>query len=384
MITRFTLLKVVGFVVLAVLVLGYIAVRYTTLGGDVGARDYYRVTLHLPRTGGLFTGSEVTYRGVPVGKVAAIGLDDGGSGGGSGSPGGVVAELHIDNSAARIPASLTAQVADLSAVGEEYVDLKPSGTAGPYLADGSSITAGADSTPAPVTSMLTSINSLAHSVPLGDLRTVVSEFGQALNGEGGNLQSLLDTSRSFLTTANQALPDDTALIDDSRTVLSTQNQEAAALTDFAHNADLIGAQLNASDTDLRRLITAAPQAADQVTGLLKDIGPDLSVVLGNLLTTSDVALGQQDSLRELLIDLPAVTAAGSTAVTTDATGAHFGMTVTFFNPLPCTEGYQGTVHREGTDTSKPPALNTSAACTAPLSSGQDVRGAAHAPHAGSR
>ncbi len=58
------------------------------------------------------------------------------------------------------------------------------------------------------------------------------------------------------------------------------------------------------------------------------------------------------------------------------------MALTFFSPLPCTAGYGGTVYRNGLDTGPAPALNTSARCAAPASSGVDVRGSAHAPSGG--
>jgi phospholipid/cholesterol/gamma-HCH transport system substrate-binding protein len=53
--------------------------------------------------------------------------------------------------------------------------------------------------------------------------------------------------------------------------------------------------------------------------------------------------------------------------------------LTFFNPLPCTAGYQGTKVRNGLDTAPGPAVNTNARCTSPARSGIDVRGSAHAP-----
>jgi phospholipid/cholesterol/gamma-HCH transport system substrate-binding protein len=63
-------------------------------------------------------------------------------------------------------------------------------------------------------------------------------------------------------------------------------------------------------------------------------------------------------------------------------GANFGIALTFFNPLPCTAGYGGTVNRNGLNLSPAPPLNTKASCTLPASSGVDVRGSAHAPTGG--
>lgn len=372
MLTKATIAKNIAFLLVAVLVLGYLGVRYADLGRYVGLRGYYTVTVELPETGGLFEHSDVTYRGVSVGRVGPITL----------TASGVEAQLRINDSAPRIPQQhLHAVVASLSAVGEQYIDLRPTTDKGPFLHDGSHVDQADASIPAPVTNLLTSVDDLAGSVPLESLRTVVDELGLAFNGQADNLQSLLDTSGQFIQAADTNLPTDTRLMIDGQTVLTTQAEEGDAIKSFADSANQLAAQLDSSDADLRRLITAAPDAATQVSALLRDLGPQLSVVLANLLTTSDVAATRQRGIEEYLVTAPAVVAAGSSAL--DAKGLHFGMAVTFFQPLPCTSGYGGTTYRNGLDTSAPKtAFNTAARCTAPASSGIDVRGSAHAPGGG--
>ncbi|BBA96997.1 putative mce5F Mce family protein [Actinacidiphila reveromycinica] len=371
MLTRATVAKNIAFLIVAVLVIGFVGVRYADLGRYVGLRGYYTVDVQLPETGGLFEHADVTYRGVSVGRVGAIRL----------TGDGVEAELRIDNSAPHIPTRLTAVVASLSAVGEQYIDLQPTTADGPYLHGGSTIAQASTKIPAPVTNLLTSVNDLTKSVPLDALRTDVDELGLAFSGQGDNLQSLLDTSSEFLTAADENLPTDTTLIDDGRTVLHTQADESDAIRNFATSANQLAAQLDDSDTDLRRLIAAAPGAATQVSALLRDVGPNLSVVLANLLTTSDIAVTRQNGIQEFLVKMPAVAAAGASAVKDGK--LDFGMAVTFFSPLPCTSGYGGTTYRNGLDTSPPAtAFNTAARCTAPASSGTDVRGSAHAPGGG--
>jgi phospholipid/cholesterol/gamma-HCH transport system substrate-binding protein len=371
MLTRTTIAKNIAFLLIAVLVLGYIGVRYADLGRYVGLRGYYTVKVELPETGGLFEHANVTYRGVSVGRVGPIRLTDD----------GVEASLRINDSAPDIPDRLQAVVANLSAVGEQYIDLRPSTDNGPYLHDGSRIVRADTQTPAPVTNLLTSVNDLAASVPLDSLRTVVDEFGQAFSGQAGNLQALLDASGRLISAADTNLPGNVQLMTDAQTVLSTQADEGDAIKSFADSARQLAQQLDDSDADLRRLITAAPAAAEQVSALLLDVGPQLSVVLANLLTTSDIAVTRQSGIEEFLVKVPQVVAAGSTAITAD--GANFGMAVTFFAPLPCTSGYGGTTYRNGLDTSTPTtALNTAARCTAPASSGIDVRGSANAPSGG--
>ncbi|WP_039947076.1 MlaD family protein, partial [Streptomyces sp. NRRL S-118] len=121
MLTTATRLKNLAFLLVGVLVLGFVAVRYADLGRYAGLSDHYTVRVRLDATGGLFTHSDVTYRGVSVGRVGPIHLTDD----------GVEAELRIDESAPPIPADLEAVVASLSAVGEQYIDLRPAGSDGP-------------------------------------------------------------------------------------------------------------------------------------------------------------------------------------------------------------------------------------------------------------
>lgn len=89
MLTTATRLKNVAFLVVAVLVLGFVGIRYADLGRYAGLQDHYAVRVQLPHTGGLFTHSDVTYRGVSVGRVGPIELRED----------GVEAELRIKDSA---------------------------------------------------------------------------------------------------------------------------------------------------------------------------------------------------------------------------------------------------------------------------------------------
>ncbi|KPC81254.1 MCE family protein [Streptomyces sp. NRRL S-4] len=371
MITLTTRLKNIAFLIIAVLVLGYLGVRYADLGHYVGLRSYYTVKIQLPQTGGLFTHSNITYRGVSVGRVGPIELTDD----------GVEAELRIENDAPRIPDSLQAVVASLSAVGEQYVDLRPTRQDGPFLENGSVIDQADTTVPAPVTDVLTSVNDLTASVDAEDLRTVVEEFGAAFEGRGDDLEVLLDTSGEFVDAADEALPTTTKLMTDGETVLRTQAEQGEALRGFASGAEELAAELKGSDTDLRRLIATAPGATAEISGLLRDLEPSFGVVVANLLTTSEVAVTRQRGLEELLVKVPAVAAAGASIIDEDG-DARFGMSVTFFEPLPCTAGYGATTYRPGKDLSAAPAVNTGARCVSPTGSGINVRGSANAPAGG--
>lgn len=370
MLTRTTRIQLVVFAVIGILVIGYTAVRYADLGRLVGLRGYYTVQLELANAGGIYPQADVTYRGVSVGRVGAVRL----------TSTGVEADLNINDSAPPIPADLRADVADLSAVGEQYVNLRPATSSGPYLAQGSVIPQRDTTLPLPVTSLLTSVNELATSVPLGELRTVLNNLATGFLDSGTSLQDLIDGQSQFVRAAGAALPQTDTLIQDGQTVLETQNAEAAAFRSFAASSRLFAGQLVSSDADLRRLFANGAPAAAQVAGLITDNTPTLGALIANLLTTSQITLTRGAALEETFSALPAAIAAGSTVITTK--GARFGVALTFFNPLPCTAGYQGTKIRNGLDTSPGPPLNTNARCTSPPSSGIDVRGSANTPSPG--
>jgi phospholipid/cholesterol/gamma-HCH transport system substrate-binding protein len=370
MLTLGTKIKLVAFAVLAVVVLGFTAVRYANLGRYIGLTGYYTVKMNLPNAGGLFSNADVTYRGVSVGRVGVMNL----------TSNGIVVDLNLSNAAPKIPSSgLQATVADLSAVGEEYVNLRPQSNSGPYLTSGSVIPQRNAQLPPPITNVLGSVNSLVTSVPQQNLRVLVAELGNAFQGQGPNLQVLLDTSSTLNQAALQDIPQTSKLIADGQTVLATQAADSSAIQAFGTGARLLAGQLVSSDADLRRLIANTPQAALQVSALLRDNNFGLSSVIANLLTASDVTLTRQSAVQEMLSALPAAIAAGSTVI--NSHGANFGLALTFFTPIPCTTGY-GTGYRNGLDTSPGPPLNTSASCALPASSGVDVRGSANAPSGG--
>ena len=369
MLTLLTRTKVAVFVVLAVVVLAYTGIRYANVGRFFGVPGYYVVKVDLAQAGGLYTDAGVTYRGVTVGRVGSLSL--------TGS--GVRADLDIDNSAPKIPADTQAVVADLSAVGEQYLDLRPATSSGPYLTAGDMISEADTQVPPPVTGLLTNVDALARSLPTASLQTVLNELYQGFNGQGQDLQKLLDDFSDYTRAANANITPTSELISEGQQVLATQQEDSGDIESFASSIDLLARQLQSSDPDLRALIAAAPKAAEQVSELLNENDPDLGLTLANLLTTSQLADSRQPALEELLSALPAVAAIGDTVVTND--GANFGLTLTFFNPLPCTNGYQGTTIRNGTDT-KPGTLNVNAACDSPASTGIDVRGSAHAPSGG--
>ncbi|MGH3444927.1 MAG: MlaD family protein, partial [Nocardioidaceae bacterium] len=153
MITRRTKIQILVFVLITLVGVAYVGARYARLDRLLVDTSYH-VVAHFPESGGIFTGAEVSYRGVAVGQVSAMRL----------THKGVDVVLNIQNDSKPIPSDSKAVVADRSAVGEQYVDLQPQTDHGPYLSDGSAIPMDRTETPISTTRLLTDIDTTVNSV----------------------------------------------------------------------------------------------------------------------------------------------------------------------------------------------------------------------------
>ena len=376
--SRLVRFQLIAFAIVALLGIVYVGARYVRIDNLLGFGQY-TVTVQMADSGGLYPDAEVTYRGVPVGRVGSLQLTDD----------GILVEAKLDNGGPQIPASAKAVVANRSAIGEQYLDFQPDTDQGPFLEDGSVIVEANTATPIPIEETLASIDTFARSVPLDDLRTTVVELGTAFDGKGDDLQVLLDSLNSFTETGIEHLPQTLALIRDGRVVLDTQAEQADAIRAFSVGLDQVTAQLQASDPDIRTLIGTGTDASDQLGQLITDAGPALTTDLTNLNLTFAALAPKSFNLQPLLQLLPGLSIGGSSTAPGDGT-THFGLVLETNNPPACTIGYESTyamlaeLKRQNPnfdDTVDDVPFNTNAGCKVPQGNPTSVRGGARAIYA---
>ncbi|MGX1887487.1 MCE family protein [Streptomyces sp. NPDC055287] len=368
MITRMVRLQLLAFAIVTALGVSYVGVQYTGLVDRVLDRGY-TVRAEFADSGGIYSGAEVTYRGVPVGRVGDLRLT---------GAGGVSVGLDLEDSP-RIPADSLAVVANRSAVGEQYVDLQPRSGDGPGLRDGGTIPLRNTRVPVPTTELILSLDRLVTSVDKKDLRITVDELGRAFAGTGPHLSRLVDSGNALTESASASLPQTIALIEDSRKVLKTQADQGSSITSFSRDLASLTGQLKSSDGDIRALMDSGTTASRQVDMLLKDNRTHLPVLLGNLISGGQVTQARLPGVEQMLVTFPVVVAGSYTVIPGDGT-THFGMVTNADEPPPCRQGYD-TRRRDPADTSDRPA-NTAARCTAPRGGDTSVRGAQNAPGTG--
>jgi phospholipid/cholesterol/gamma-HCH transport system substrate-binding protein len=369
-ITSRTKKQLLVFVLITLVGVSYVGARYARLD-RLFYDSAYQVHTQFAQSGGIFTGAEVTYRGVRVGQVSDMKL----------TRDGVDVVLSIDKGEDQIPSDTLALVGNKSAVGEQYVDLEPRADKGPYLRDGSVIEVGDTAVPKSTTEVLTSVDEFVNSVPQDTLRTVVSELGAGFHGSGDDLARIIDTSDEFIEAANQNFDVTTALIRDSNTVLRTQSEKGSAIRSFARDLALFSGVVADHDPALRALIDNGSATANELRTFLEQNQVDLGGLINNLVTTGEVVVKHLDGVRQILVLYPYEVAAGYTvsAKTGNVYNARFGL---IFNPEPavCEKGYDPKEWRSPLERGDKP-MDEDARCTEPAST-TNARGAQNAPRTG--
>lgn len=370
MITHATKVRLLIFVVLTLVGIAYVGARYAQVDRLVVDRSY-EVTVDLATSGGIFVGADVSYRGVSVGRVSDLEL----------GASGVDATLAIEDDYDEIPEDLTAVVANKSAVGEQYVDLQPNTDAEPYLVDGSAIEQSDTKTPISTQTFLADVSGFVGSVNAKDLRTVVHELGVGFDGTGHDLSKIIDTSNSFIETADQNFGVTARLIRYGATVLDGQIASGSSIRSFSRDLADFSQALRDSDADLRTVLDDTPQTVEQIGALLAENRKAFGRLLANLTNVNRVATAHLPGLRGVFVLAPYAVENGYSVLSKNPrTGKYeirLGLAVSP-DPHYCRKGYVS--HPKKLPKPDEPATGPldMAVCKEPASSGLNVRGVQNA------
>ncbi len=346
---RGTKIRIAAFLVLSAVGIVYITASYLGFIDRVLGRG---ITVHatLPTSGGLYEGSEVTYRGVKIGKVSKM----------TATRDGVTLDLALKEGT-ELPKDSPMYVHNLSAVGEQYLDFEPPDDKGPYVEAGDTLAGSADSMPVDEGELLIELNSFVSSVDKQNLQVLVRELGTMFQNTGESLQVLLDNGSTFIHEASAHTAETRALLDDGLTVLQTQEGEGENIRAFSSDLAKITESLKDSDADLRTTLSDTPATARELDKLLIDLEPTLPVLLANATSVSQIGLTHVAGLEQLLVVFPRVIAGGFTGTTPDGYGH---VNLQYDNSVgPCTKGYKPTNQwRPPSDLSDGPIFQ--AKCTA--------------------
>jgi phospholipid/cholesterol/gamma-HCH transport system substrate-binding protein len=317
--------RLIAFAVLSAVGIVYIAASYLGLVDRALGRGI-TVQATLPTSGGLFEGSEVTYRGVKIGKVSRM----------TPTEEGVTLELKLEDET-RLPVDSPMYVHNLSAVGEQYLDFEPPDDDGPYAENGTTLKGSLESLPVDEADLLVELDSFVSSVDKENLQTLIAELGAMFKDTGVPIQQLLDGGGQFVDEASAHTEETIRLLETGLTVLRTQRAEGENIRSFSRDLRLLTGSLRRADPDLRSTLQGTPGAAREVQALLEDLEPTLPALLGSAVSVNQVVVSHLAGLEQLLVTFPRTIAGGFTG--TDAQG-YGHVSLQFDQTPPCTAGYK--------------------------------------------
>ena len=293
MITTTTKIQLVIFAIVTVLGAAFVGGRYAKIDRLVIDRTY-PVKVDFEKSGGIYAGAEVTYRGLPIGKVKSLEF----------KPDGVLATLDIEKKAPKIPSDTLAVVANKSAIGEQYVDLQPRTASGPYLDANSVISSENTKVPLDTTTLLLDVGKLTSSVDVKSLQTLVNEVGIAFAGYGEDLGVIIDTFGEFMQAADENFPATQALIRGSSTVLKTLVDKRGQFTSFTEDLTKLTDTLVDEEDSIEKLLTTGPKAEKLIGAVIRENTDDFASALDSLAAVTGVFDKRWKSIEMISILLP--------------------------------------------------------------------------------
>ena len=325
MLTRFIRMQLIVFAVLTVTALVALGWYYLRIPSQLGVGQY-RLVAELPASGGLYRTSNVTYRGIQIGRVTKV----------EPTKNGVRATLTID-SRYKIPIDASANVHSVSAIGEQYLDLVSTGNPGKFFEPGQTITRG--TVPSEIGPALDAANRGLSVLPKRKIASLLDETAQAVGGLGPALQRLVDSTQSIVGDFQANISDVNDIIENSAPIIDSQVDSGDSIERWSHNLDVLTAQAAQNDQHVQSILTKAAPTADQVNEVFGDVRESLPQTLANLEIVADMLKRYNKGLEQLMVFLPEIAAVGQTLVASAPGSVLMGFNLSINNPPPCMTGF---------------------------------------------
>jgi phospholipid/cholesterol/gamma-HCH transport system substrate-binding protein len=366
MLTRFIRIQLGVFAALTVAALVALGWYYLRIPSLLGVGQY-QLTVELPASGGLYRTSNVTYRGIQIGRVTKV----------EPTKNGVKATLSI-GSRYKIPVDASANVHSVSAIGEQYLDLVSTGNPGRFFSPGQTITKG--TVPSEIGPALDAANRGLSALPKAKIASLLNETAQAVGGLGPALQRLVDSTQSIVGDFQANISDVNDIVENSAPILDSQVDSGDSIERWSHNLNVLIAQAAQNDQRVQSILSKAAPTADQVNQVFSDVRDSLPQTVANLEIVADMLKRYNKGLEQLLVFLPEISSVAQTAVASTPGSVLLDFNLSINNPPPCLTGFlPASQWRAPADTSMAP-LPAGTYCKIPQDTPANVvRGARNYP-----
>jgi phospholipid/cholesterol/gamma-HCH transport system substrate-binding protein len=261
-ITRRLIVNLIAFFLVSFALVGYGVVNL--LGNPLESPT--KLTTEFPNASGLYSGFEVELNGVPVGTVTSTAL----------TTTGTKVTMSIDPGTG-VPDDVQSSVQIANDLGEQVVNLVPTRAGyAPDLQSGATVPAAPNQIPADVGAVVASATRLLQAIPANNLNKLIGELATALQGNAGNLRTIINAGTTF-----------------SKEFVAYQQQFTELLANAPPTLDAVTAVAPQLRADLANTAALVQVLADQKTGLHTVLteGSTAFAEVDNLVTTQSANLG---------------------------------------------------------------------------------------------
>ncbi len=287
MLTRFIRNQLIVFAALTLAAMIALGWFYLRIPSQLGVGQYQLIA-ELPASGGLYRTSNVTYRGIQIGRVIKV----------EPTAHGVRATLSID-SRYQIPVDASANVHSVSAIGEQYVDLVSAADPGKFFSPGQTITKG--TVPSEIGPALDSAQRSLSVLPKHKIASLLDETSLAVGGLGPALQRLVDSTQSIVGDFEANLSDVDDIIANAAPIIDSQVDSGDSIAQWSRSLKVLTAQIAGNDPHLQSILANAAPTADQVNSVFSDVRESLPQTIANLEIVADMLKRYNKGTEQLLV-----------------------------------------------------------------------------------
>jgi phospholipid/cholesterol/gamma-HCH transport system substrate-binding protein len=229
----------------------------------------YELTARFEEAGqNLDTESPVKIRGVDVGRVESIVLDDGAA----------LVTMHL-NPGTQVPQSAVAEVRPISVFGPKFIDLVPGDgeSDGPFYGDGDEIAETAS--PLELTDVLDETAQLLEAIEPEHFTTILRTFANGIDGLGGPMGESITDGQEVMDSMIASSADREELLRGAALLSEALADHGDDIVQTGRNFHEFGPTVVAHENDLAGLLAATSRLSSDLASVMSDnvdvMGPSL-------------------------------------------------------------------------------------------------------------
>ncbi|MFD1814804.1 MCE family protein [Rhodococcus gannanensis] len=274
-----------------------VVVAIVVAGWFVFARTDRSITVHanFAYVNGIYTGSQVTVLGVPVGTVTDV------------QPQGTTVRVSMSMPEdVPLPADASAYVLSPAVIADRHVELGPTYTGGPKLEDGADIPAERSHAPLDFDSLMNSISTLTDAVEseTGSTSQLLTKAADGWRGRGEEFNEAIRNLSSATGVVGARAEDVGALVENLSGLMAALDARQVSLDQLVRDMGAVGDQWAAADVDIAGPLQDLQVVLDQVRTFMDEHGDDVGAAAANVTALTDVMVKNKVGLAEFMDLVP--------------------------------------------------------------------------------